>query len=293
MTKIKLPDSFNYIGAFLTYACNMKCDYCINTFHVKPRATPLKSSVMIKGLLRIQTRDDFPITLCGGEPTVHPDFYEIVNKLTNKGKHLDLLTNGMFNATLFCNSIKRGTFGRKAKYASIRISLHESTDLYKIVDTAIKLRENKHSVGIWGLDRQDLKEKNKQCNEICGRLGIDFRLKEFLGIYEEKFYGTYKYPDAIRCRGYNLVLCKPSEFLIAPDGYIYGCHSHLYSHTNYLYHILDDIFPPFGLFGQCTDYGTCNPCDIKVKFNRFQEKGHCAVTIEKVDEPNRKFGCKY
>ena len=30
----------------------------------------------------------------------------------------------------------------------------------------------------------------------------------------------------------------------------------------------------------CDVYGHCNPCDIKVKTNRFQEFGHTSVQIE-------------
>ena len=31
--RVRLPDSYNYIGAFLTFQCPYRCSYCINRFH--------------------------------------------------------------------------------------------------------------------------------------------------------------------------------------------------------------------------------------------------------------------
>jgi hypothetical protein len=35
----------------------------------------------------------------------------------------------------------------------------------------------------------------------------------------------------------------------------------------------------------CAVYGKCNSCDIKVKFNRFQEHGHSSVEVRSIGEP--------
>lgn len=32
MKPIKVPDTYNYIGIFLTFGCNLNCSYCINHF---------------------------------------------------------------------------------------------------------------------------------------------------------------------------------------------------------------------------------------------------------------------
>jgi sulfatase maturation enzyme AslB (radical SAM superfamily) len=291
MTKIELPKSFNYIGMFLTFSCNMGCSYCINRYSTLKAIAPLDYKKLIKGLLRIQTRDDLPITLCGGEPTVHSHFYSIVNTLHKEGKTLDLLTNGMFDFATFKKKVKPGTFSRKAKYASIRISLHQTTDMYKMVLLARSLMYCGHTVGIWGIDRPDFKEKNEKCKELCNRFRIDFRLKEFLGIYKGRLYGTYKYTNAVHKEVTQEVNCKPSELLIAPDGYVYSCHANLYAHRNDTCNIMDNVISNLDNYHYCTQFGKCNPCDIKTKFNRFQEEGHCAVEI--FEAPTRKYGCKY
>ena len=32
MKPIRIPANYNYIAVFLTFACNLKCGYCINNF---------------------------------------------------------------------------------------------------------------------------------------------------------------------------------------------------------------------------------------------------------------------
>ncbi|MBI5232727.1 MAG: radical SAM protein, partial [Deltaproteobacteria bacterium] len=36
------------------------------------------------------------------------------------------------------------------------------------------------------------------------------------------------------------------------------------------------------IFRVCHVFGHCNPCDIKVKTNRFQQWGHTSVEIKEV-----------
>ena len=33
-------------------------------------------------------------------------------------------------------------------------------------------------------------------------------------------------------------------------------------------------------FRDCNRFGECNPCDVKLKNNRFQQFGTCSVTIK-------------
>ena len=49
-------------------------------------------------------------------------------------------------------------------------------------------------------------------------------------------------------------------------------------------HILDEDLTEahIGLFKECRYYGKCNPCDVKVKTNRFQIFGHTSVEIRNI-----------
>jgi len=41
-------------------------------------------------------------------------------------------------------------------------------------------------------------------------------------------------------------------------------------------------------YRDCKFYGDCNPCDIKVKTNRFQQSGHTSVDIINIRELDEK-----
>lgn len=272
MKKIILPNNCNYVGAFLTLRCNMNCPYCINKMGEFKYPKEMSGEDWIKGLSRIETRSDLPITLSGGEPTVHNDFYNIASSLWVEGQPMDLLTNGEFNMTVFKQKISPKVFKRVSPYASIRFSYHTSMTAIRLVAKVVALQDLGYHVGIWGLDIN--KEENRNMAEVCAALKIDFRVKEYL----DETHGSYKYPEHLAGK-VKKCLCKPSELLIGPDGYIYRCHRDLYAQKGAYAHILDEevLFPTD--FMPCEN-PRCSPCDVKIKNNRFQQWGHCSVEIQ-------------
>ncbi|HPP86773.1 MAG TPA: radical SAM protein, partial [bacterium] len=56
----------------------------------------LSDADWIKALNRLELKQDLPITLQGGEPTLHKDFYYIINNLREDIK-IDILTNLKFD----------------------------------------------------------------------------------------------------------------------------------------------------------------------------------------------------
>ena len=227
----------------------------------------------IEGLNRIQTRKDLPITISGGEPTCHPGFYDIV-KWIDWDINLDLLTNGKFSRKEFTSKISSTRFKRNAPYASIRFSYHPGyTNLFKLLYKVRVMQRKDYSVGIWAVDKTPV--RNRIIRFLAQLLEIDFRLKEYL----DSTHGHYKYPEALDGVAKNC-LCKPSELLIAPDGRLFRCHHDLYHGLGSYGHILDSRVRLPEDYLPCSNYGLCNPCDIKSKFNRFQKEGHCSVTIK-------------
>ena len=67
---------------------------------------------------------------------------------------------------------------------------------------------------------------------------------------------------------------------------IYKCHADLYNHRNPIGHILEESFNVDELekFRECDYFGACNPCDVKVKTNRFQIFGHTSVEIIDIEK---------
>ena len=267
---IKIPKSYNYISAFLTFACNFKCHYCINKYNGLYRYKQMPVQDWIEGLNRIETRRDLPITLTGGEPTLYPDFYILVR---NVYKHLDLLTNGNFDTDDFMRIIGFDKFARNAPYASIRFSYHPNyTNILKLLRKVYRLHREGYSVGVWAVGDS---VRNNTLQKLFRLFNIDFRIKEYLS----KNSGTYKYAGGLDGKR-KKCLCKPSELLIAPDGRLFRCHYDLYHGVNSYGHLLDkDIKLPEDYL-PCDNYGLCNPCDLKLKFDRFQQEGHCSVEIK-------------
>ena len=277
MTKIKLPKRYNYVGVFLTYRCNFNCTYCINKYQKLESPDELSCDGWVRGLLKIETREDLPITFSGGEPTLFPEFDTLVRRLLYHGKHMDLLTNGDFDVHRFCDLTPPETFNRKSKYANIRFSFHDKSNMESLITKVSFMKEGGYSVGIWGLDSVEMFKKNLEMKKMCKSYGIDFRLKDYMS--HDWSSKIYKYPGSTACLSRRNVLCKTSELLINPAGYIFRCHHDLYGNEGARGHILDKTIK-FPQYLKCKNYGHCNPCDVKVKYDRFQKWGHCAVKIK-------------
>lgn len=286
MKQIKLPDTYNYIACFLTLSCQLKCSYCINLtsdydrrkiHHGRP---PMSKEDWITALNRIEASEDLPITLQGGEPTVHPYFYNIVNSVD---KPMDLLTNCQFNLDRFISNVPVKRFFRKAPYASIRVSYHpEQMELQDTVKRVATLRAHGYQIGVWSVlvpeFRQHILEEAKPAFE---KEGIDFRMKELLdgGSEYGSKCGTYKYEDAVGSSVMRSCDCKTTELLIAPDGSVHRCHSDLYNLRKGIGHILDPEFQIEDKFRPCGFYGSCSACDVKITTNRHQVPNWTSVEI--------------
>jgi hypothetical protein len=277
---VVVPERYNYVGVFLTLACNLSCSYCINRIGtLRHSGGQLSGEEWLSALNRLQTRSDLPITLQGGEPTLHPDFYRIVNGL-RPDLAIDLLTNLQFEVEEFMARIDPNRLRRQAPYASIRVSFHpESMSLGPLMSKVVKLMAGGYSVGIWGVDHPLWHREIVRAGEECRAVGIDFRIKEFLGSHQGRWYGTYKYPDSCSGGTHSQVECRTSELLIGPDGRICRCHSDLYAGRSGVGNLLEPEFQVEDRFRACACYGECNPCDVKLKTDRFQKFGHTSVEI--------------
>ena len=285
---IVLPESFNYIAVFLSFACMLRCSYCINHHGgdlVKKRWMPGED--WIKGLNRLKTPGvDLPLTFQGGEPTVHKHFYQIMQGIS-PSLSIDLLTNLEVDPEEFMKFIPPDRIKRDAPYASIRVSYHRGQqDPDALLKRVQYFQDKGYHMGVWAVDHPDYMDETREVMKKAQGMGIDFRLKEFLGPHNGHNYGTMRYPEAVNAKMVRNCDCRTTEFLIDPGGHIFRCHSDLYANRFPLGHILDKQAPKLlGKWVPCAVYGKCNSCDIKVKNNRFQEYGHSSVEVKNIGEP--------
>lgn len=280
---IELPESYNYIGVFLTFRCNNNCPFCIN----KSPGNRLGEYEEIPGrkwidfFARLNTRD-VPITLQGGEPGLHHDFHEIVAE-TLKFHHVDILTTLDFDLEKFAALVPPERINRKAPYAPIRVSYHPTQDsLETIIGRTEFLVNAGFRVGIYGVLYPEQIDEIEEAKNVCAERGLDFRTKEFLGIYKGKTYGKYAYPEACYSQRTRECECAPTELLIAPDGSTHRCHNYLYSRLEPIDSIENQNLILQNEFSPCARFGNCSPCDIKIKTNRFQQYGHVSARIRNI-----------
>ncbi|MDD2898955.1 MAG: radical SAM protein [Desulfuromonadaceae bacterium] len=291
MNKIVPKEHHNYLAFFLTLACNLKCTYCINVHGSVSRSeqahrNQLSTDEWVKAANRLVLRDDLPLTLQGGEPTLHKGFYEFVNGV-KPDIRMDLMTNLMFNVDEFIANVPVWRFIREAPYASIRVSYHPGqNDIEDLIAKTEKLQNAGFRIGLYGIEHPDQQIRGHilAIQERCQKLGLDFRLKEFLGEHTGVMHGTFKYDGCVSGKTDRTCECRTTEIIVDPSGQIFKCHADLYSERSPIGHILDDSFSAdsIDVFRPCDCYGTCNPCDVKIKTNRYQLFGHTSVEIRNI-----------
>lgn len=100
--------SLDCIDWALTHRCNMSCIYCINEDHHKEMSSDLCDE-LVECIISMGVCS---VSISGGEPTLHPRFWDIVRELGKKAVNVTVETNG---STLSRTSVKKlakyGTFG--------------------------------------------------------------------------------------------------------------------------------------------------------------------------------------
>lgn len=284
-------DHHNYVAFFLTLNCNLKCPYCINLHDNATRTSQAGRNILavddwIAAANRLVMRPDLPLTLQGGEPTLYPDFYRFVKEVRSEIK-MDLMTNLMFDVDAFIKNVPVWRFTREAPYAAIRVSYHPGqNDIDDLIVKAVKLQQAGFRIGLYGIDHPDahLRGHILSVQERCLAFGLDFRLKDFLGEHDGVMYGAFKYNESVGSQTLRTCECRTTEIIVDPAGYVNKCHADLYGARNPIAHILDADFNEdiIDEFRECSCYGACNPCDVKVKTNRFQIYGHTSVEIRNI-----------
>lgn len=279
---IKVPKEIKYAELYFTIRCNLKCSYCINNYDttLKRARVEVPAVELARHLNRIDFKD-LPLTIGGGEPTVRKDFFELL-RLLRSDINIDLLTNLSFDVENFVQEThpSRFTHHSNSAYKSIRVSYHpQQMNPEELVAKVSFLQDKGFQVGIFGISHPLNTEANIRMSELSRKSKVYFFIKDFLGTYNGHLFGFYKYPKGLDKIAKKCV-CRTNELLIGPDGSTYKCHQDLYNLQYPVSSILDKEFKIDYQFRECQLFGMCNPCDLKLKANRFLDMGYCSVEIE-------------
>jgi radical SAM protein with 4Fe4S-binding SPASM domain len=78
----------------LTAVCNNRCPGCSNVYAEQRRGPPPLSAQQWRELLAPFVAEAVQIRLTGGEPTLHPQFFEILDEVTSHQARVTVFTNG-------------------------------------------------------------------------------------------------------------------------------------------------------------------------------------------------------
>jgi len=81
----------------ITDACNLRCVYCNNPLFPYPR-TMMSEDVFSSLIKRLRQNPVNRIRISGGEPTLHPQFREMLLQMSRYCKYLSIITNGQWQS---------------------------------------------------------------------------------------------------------------------------------------------------------------------------------------------------
>lgn len=250
---MKLPSLFNYVGILITLRCNFKCSYCLNWR--MNRNGERDVDYWLQSIDRIET--NLPITLSGGEPSIHKAFFPL---LTNLDKKFDLLTNLSFDIDYFIENVSIDRFQNDKGYAPIRVSFHPGfSEKIDVLARVRKLMDAGYRVGVYVVETEDNKEVIENLKQ---KDWLDLQVKPYLE--HEVKNETEK-----ECK------CGIAELLVGPDGNVYKCHRDLYKGEYSLGELLTNKVT--FCYRYCSNANECHPCDVKVKRDRFGNPDYTSV----------------
>lgn len=112
----------------LTKKCNLRCQFCYN----EDNAIFIKTDSVIKAIDEAIELGSFMLSLTGGEPLLHPDFYKIAEHSKRKGYFLIIQTNGILINENVAEKIA------KLNPVGVDISLHGANEITHDFITAAK-----------------------------------------------------------------------------------------------------------------------------------------------------------
>jgi len=143
LTEIVRSTDTLYVYWTLTDLCNFKCSYCPDDLHVGTYArsqrpgfpTDIQIDTFIDNVLTKHLNGRFlNMTISGGEPTLHPKFKTIIERMSGSGS-IEVVTNGSRSADWWRDM--------KSLPDKVTISLHpEFSKLEKINELGLFLLEN-------------------------------------------------------------------------------------------------------------------------------------------------------
>ncbi len=83
------------VGIEVTSRCQLRCVHCYGSFDYKPVENELTNTETFNLIDQLDDLGTFAIFVGGGEPTIHPDFFDICRYILSKDMNVVVSTNGI------------------------------------------------------------------------------------------------------------------------------------------------------------------------------------------------------
>lgn len=167
---IDYPDKICTV--FFTGGCNFRCPYCHNSSIVRNEGVPIDEDYIFRYL---ENRKKFLDGVCisGGEPTLHEDLCDFINKIKGRGFLVKLDTNGT-NFEMLKELID------KKSLDYIAMDIKAPLDKYEFVTkTKVDIDSIKSSIDIIKASNVDYEFRTTVCKELLSKEDI-LEIAEYL-----------------------------------------------------------------------------------------------------------------
>jgi len=253
-----------FIEFHITEKCNYRCEYCVQgkgqeNFKYKVGHA---SDDVIRAFLELlnSLEEPYEIKLIGGEPLVHPKFFEIVEEVAKTGNKINFGTNFSFPL----ESYKKIVDICQDQFCQIVSTLHLSQvkDVDEFINKAFEFNNYKHkdtNFVVTSVITEERFEKQKEIKKRLDTLGVKFspqHLKEggrFVEYLEEiKRFMNEMQPETsplnqIKGKNFYGTICYTGYkfFNIYWDGNVYRCYNKQKNDIHKLGNIADGTFKPY------------------------------------------------
>lgn len=269
-----------FIDFIITQKCSYRCPYCSQSKAqiCKHNEADLETiDAFYKFLDNLEK--DYEITITGGEAILHPNFFEIIEQVKEKGFKINLISNLSFKIETYLKIFE--LLGDNLNSFDISFHLNQIQDFNKTIEKAEIFLENRPKntkttffIPLYLIDRKN-EQKIDKLIKLAKKFEIphSFQKIRFLDKYKksqnekykshhkkEKTYGSYCYAGS-------------KSAVIYENGNAYRCYSSRFSKSNFLGNIKDEGFKLNQFANVCTN-GCCSCPKPKIYNQILNEKNY-------------------
>lgn len=174
----------------ITYQCNSNCLFCAADYPINHDNRQMSMALFCNEMNKNSVGIGDQVIINGGEPTVHPDFLDILHKVHERGALIDLFSNGMrFSDEVFTNKVLQ------YKPINIRIPLFGS-----------KAKIHDYYTGVDGSFNKVMKGLKHITSNLAGRAYLDIKLLLAKMLIDENVYIFNEVQPLLKNRNVRLSL---------------------------------------------------------------------------------------